>query len=66
MNQFQRKLKEIAAIRESLGQEAFDRNVARFIMLTKELDIELDGVSIPGSAASIIDSLRSVNGEMKS
>ena len=65
MNQFNRTLAQLPDLRQGLGSEKLDKSLVSFMLLTRELDIELDGVSLPASAAAIINRFRSINSELE-
>ena len=65
MNQFKRSLAKLPELRQEVGPLVLDKHLVSFHLLTKELDVELDGVSLPASAAAIINRLRSINTEIE-
>ena len=65
MNQFNRTLAQLPDLRQELGPEKLDKSLVSFILLTRELDSELDGVNLPESACAIINRLRSINSELE-
>ena len=65
MNQFNRTLAQLPELRQELGPLKLDKSLVSFMLLTKELDVELDGVSLPASACAIINRLRSINSELE-
>lgn len=64
MNEFQRLLSELPAMREQFGVEAVDKAFALFLLLTKELVLEMDGVRCPNSVAAIINRFSSIHSEL--
>lgn len=64
MNAFQKKLVELPALRERIGQEKADKFFVELLLLVKELDIEMDGVECPSSVAAIINRFRSISDEL--
>ena len=64
MNQFQRTLKKLPKLKESLGEEFMDKAFVRFMLLTQEIDIQMDGVNCPAAAADVLNALRSLNNEL--
>lgn len=64
MNAFQKKLAEMPALRERIGQEKADKVFVELLLLVKELDIEMDGVRCPASAAAILNRFRSILSEL--
>ena len=65
MNEFERTLAELPELRQELGPLKLDKALVSFMLLTKELDAELDGVSLPSSVHAIINSFRSINSELE-
>ena len=65
MNLFNRTLAKLPDLRQELGPEKLDKSLVSFMLLTRELDMELDGVSLPASASAIINRLRSINLELE-
>lgn len=65
MNEFKRTLSQLPELRQELGPLKLDKSLVSFMLLTRELDIELDGVSLPESASAIINRLRSINSELR-
>jgi len=65
MNQFNRTLTQLPELRRELGPEKLDKSLVSFMLLTKELDDELDGVSLPASVSAIINRFRSINSELE-
>lgn len=65
MNAFHKKLAELPALRERIGQEKADKVFVELLLLVEELDIEMDGVRCPGTAAAILNRFRSILDEVK-
>ena len=59
MNEFNRTLSRLPELREKHGEQ-MDKLFVSLLLLSKELDIELDGVSLPGAASAIINRFRSL------
>jgi len=64
MNEFQRLLASLPTMRQQLGGEAVDKAFVSFLLLSKELVIEMDGVRCPGSVAAIINRFSSIHNEL--
>ena len=65
MNEFNRTLNRLPELREEHGEQEMDKLFVSLLLLTKELDIELDGVSLPGTVSAIINRFRSLHNQIE-
>lgn len=64
MNKFHTKLTELPELRNIVGHQRTDEILVELLLLVEELDIELDGIALPGSASAIINRFRIITEEM--
>lgn len=64
MNAFHKKLTELPELRERIGEERMDHILVSLLLLTEELNFQMDGVSCPQATSEILNALQTIHDEL--